>query len=186
MKFQGSVFIESISGESNEFPNLSQNCTAQAEQFQIPLWMLYKMQVVCWDHADRNLVWIFACGIAVTTRIGDMKLPLLLGLPWLSVFPDWLVLQVASSSVSLRPFFLDRRLNGKSYVLHSGCLLALTWGSPLEEIISNSVKSQYWCSWKRNIWAVLATLSAVLATALLKHSCCWQNSCIFQDSPGQG
>ena len=112
VKFQGSVFIESISGGSNEFPNLSQNRTAQAEQFEIPLWMLYKMQVVCWDHADRNPVWIFACGIAVTAKIRDMKLLLLLGLPWLPIFPDRLVLQDASPSISLCPFFLDRGLVG--------------------------------------------------------------------------
>lgn len=96
-----------------------------------------------------------------------------------------LVLEDAFPPVSVSPFWLEKRFNGKSCVLHSGCLLALPWGSPLEEVISNSVKSQYHCSWKSNIWAVLAT-SALLATTLLKHSCCWQNSCIFQDLPGQG
>ena len=121
-------------------PSLSQNCRAQAEQFKIPLWTLYKMQVVCWDHADRNPVWIFACGIAVTIEVRAMKPLLLLGLPWLPIFPNRLVLQDASPSISVCPFFLDKMFNGKSYVLHSGCLLVLTWGSPLEEIISNSVK----------------------------------------------
>lgn len=123
-------------------PNASQNGTAQAEQFKIPLWTPYKVRVVCWDHADGNRMWIFACRIALTAKIRDMKLLLLLGFPWL---PDRLVLQDASPSVSVRPFFLGKRFTGKSCVLHSGRLLALTWGSPLEEIISNSVKSQYHC-----------------------------------------
>lgn len=130
-------------------PNLSQNRTPQTEQFKILLCTLYEVQVVCWDHADRNPVWIFACGVAVTTKIRDMKLLLLLGLPWLPIFPKRLVLQDAPPSISVCPFFLDKRFNGKSCLLHSGCLLALPWGSSLEEIISNSVKSQFCCSWKR-------------------------------------
>lgn len=53
-----------------------------------------------------------------------------------------LALQDASSAISVSPCFLDKRFDVKSCVSHSGCLLALPWGFPLEEMIFNSVKSQ--------------------------------------------
>lgn len=157
-------------------PNLSQNCRAQAEQFKIPVRALRdagrllgscgqksRADFCPWDGDDYKNQRRGACA--------PSRRPMVPGL-FCNMHP--LLFHYIPSS-------WQKGLMGNPV----SCIQDVSWpfhGVPFgrghfcrcEASAPSQLEKHHPCS-----------LSAVFATALLQHSCCWQNSCVFRDLPGQ-